>query len=157
MVLCCAVLYCTVLCFHLHATRAHCILFDRQTHILLQIHRAMPCLILGARSFVLHKLPTSCCNRITTICSQQRMLVLVQHSLFSCHASSPNADCSAEEHAQTSGHAPVPLGGGLDTEGSIAWGQPGPEASSRMFKMVLKTTHGWQLDGQVRCSINQTL
>lgn len=60
--------------------------------------------------------------------------------LYICHA--------ADGHIQTSRQAPVPLGGAV-ASGSLTWGRPLPDASSKVYKMVLKSYHGWQLDGQV--------
>ena len=56
---------------------------------------------------------------------------------------------AADGHAQTSSQAPVPLGGSA-MNGALAWAQPLPNASSRLFKVVLRSHHGWQLDGHVR-------
>ena len=63
---------------------------------------------------------------------------------------------AADGHAQTSSQAPVPLGAPA-TNGSLAWAQPLPNASSKLFKVVLRSHHGWQLDGHVRTLFTQSV
>ena len=61
-------------------------------------------------------------------------------------------ECNAVDgNAEMSSQAPVPLGGPA-MDGSMAWAQPPPNASSKLFKVVLRSHHGWQLDGHVRAS-----
>ncbi|KAL3144500.1 hypothetical protein ABBQ32_004237 [Trebouxia sp. C0010 RCD-2024] len=68
---------------------------------------------------------------------------------YSAEAMDVDTDAAKQDgHVHTSSQAPVPLGGAA-TSGSLTWGHPLPDASSKVFKMVLKSQHGWQLDGQI--------
>ena len=102
----------------------------------------------------------ACMHRITGCCNAAHTLATVVHNACDCTMCGSRAtaavtveQCNAAGgDAQTFRQAPVPLWAPA-TDGALVWAQPLPDAPFKLFKIVLRSQHGWQLDGHVRPSL----
>ncbi len=58
------------------------------------------------------------------------------------------ADGHREALGQGQGQVPEPLTQ-ADGEGHISWGKASQDTTFKMYKMMMKSANGWQLDGHV--------
>lgn len=93
------------------------------------------------------------CIHVVGCCNAAHILAISLHDISDCtnDCTQPLQLCNVTLQMEMHSCPSAPWAPA--TNGSLVWAQRFRDASSKLFNMVLRSQHGWQLDGHVKPSL----